>query len=678
MSDELARHAAELRVLELRAQLNDHNYAYYVLDQPTVSDGTYDALLAALARLEEAHPELRSPSSPTLRVGASPQSQFNSHIHRVPMLSLGNAFNPQELTDFDARVKRLLALDLAADVEYMAEPKIDGLAVSLTYRDGHLEVGATRGDGASGEDVTANLRTVRGLPLQLRSGAPGGVLEVRGEVFLSHSEFARINQEREQRGDPTYANPRNSAAGSLRQLDSRITASRRLQYFAYALGYGEFELPTTQEELLALLTSWGFRCNTASCLCHGIGEVSNFCHEWDLARRTVDYDTDGVVVKLNRRAYQDDLGSVSRSPRWAIAFKYPAEEARTTIREIRVQVGRTGAVTPVAIMDPVEVGGVVVTRATLHNQDEIDRKDIRIGDTVIIRRAGEVIPEVVEVVATARTGAEIPFILPATCPECGAAVERTAGEAVARCTGANCAAQLAARVRHWASRDALDIEGLGPAQIEQLLQQSLIRSVADLYGLTSEQLQTLERMGARSAENLIKAIDVSRGRSQERVLFGLGIRHVGESVARILAQTFGGIREVASAEMDQLARAQGVGPQIAASVSAYFRDPRSLELIGALELAGVIRESERPENPRSDRFAGKVFVFTGTLTRFQRSDAETRVRELGGAASSSVSKNTSYLVAGDKAGSKRARAEALGVTVLSEDEFLQLLESESS
>jgi DNA ligase (NAD+) len=669
----LSLEEAQQRAEELRKEIDAHNYAYYVLDQPTVSDATYDAQMRELTAIETQYPELATPESPTQRVGAAPSDAFRPHTHRIPMLSLGNAFSEEELREFDARVKRHLGLPADSSVEYAAELKIDGLAVSLTYRGRKLAVGATRGDGTTGEDVTPNMKTVRGLPLTLQDGAPTGEAEVRGEVFLSHDEFKRINQEREAAGDAVYANPRNSAAGSLRQLDSKITAKRRLHYFAYALGYVEGRPPETQWELLERLREWGFRTNPYSRLCPDLEAVLAFCEEWRERRQELNYDMDGVVVKVNSIAQQQELGYVSRSPRWAIAYKYPAEQARTIIRDIRIQVGRTGALTPVAIMEPVVVSGVSVTRATLHNEDEIQRKDIRVGDTVIIQRAGEVIPEVVEVVTDARKGDEEVFVFPKQCPVCGADVERPEGEAVARCVGIACPAQVAARLRHWASRGAMDIEGLGPAQIDQLLEKEYVQDPADLYALTKEQLLTLERLAEKSATNLLNAIEGSKGRSLPRLIFAMGIRHVGETVARLLAEAFRSVDRLAAATLEDLSAVPGIGPQIAESIHRFFQQDETAEFLRKLRECGVLPEGEAVSEVRSGAFAGKSFVFTGTLETLQRADAEAKVRELGGTASGSVSKTTSYVVAGEKAGSKLEKAQKLGVAVLTEQEFLDLV-----
>lgn len=665
---------ARTRAEALRREIEAHNHAYYILDQPSVSDATYDGLMRELIHIELAYPELVTPDSPTQRVGAAPSQAFDAHTHRVPMLSLGNAFSIAELREFDARVKRLLGLPSGENVEYVAELKIDGLAVSITYRGGRFAVGATRGDGYSGEDVSPNLRTIRSLPLALRGSAPQGEVEVRGEVFLSHDEFRRINAEREAAGAPVYANPRNSAAGSLRQLDSKITAHRRLRYFAYGLGHLEGPGPETQWELLESLREWGFQTNPNSRLCPDLETVIRFIEEWDTGRHSESYDTDGVVVKVNSISLQRELGYVSRSPRWAIAYKYPAAQARTVLRDILVQVGRTGALTPVGVMEPVEVGGVVVTRATLHNEEEIRRKDLRIGDTVIIQRAGEVIPEVVEVVTQARTGAEREFTFPTTCPVCGADVERADGEAVARCVGIACPAQVAARLRHWASRGAMDIEGLGPAQIEQLLSRGFVTDPGDLYSLTYEQVLTLDRLAEKSARNLVEAIAASKGRPLPRLIFGLGIRHVGDTMARTLAERFGNMDHLAAASAEELAAVPGVGPQIALSVHRFFRQDETRTVLEKLRSAGVLPTQTRADGPRSTAFAGKNFVFTGSLETMQRSEAEAKVREMGAAAGSSVTRSTTYVVAGEKAGSKLDRARQLGVPVLTEDEFRRMLD----
>jgi DNA ligase (NAD+) len=704
---------AQARAAELRDQINFHNHRYHVLDAPLVSDAEYDRLMTELTELEAAFPELVTPDSPTQRVGAAPVDAFASHQHRVPMLSLANCFSIDELREFDARIRRFLKLDAEERIDYVGELKIDGLAVSLTYERGRLTVGATRGDGTRGEDVTQNLRTIRSLPLQLGAGGqraaddPNGTdlrrpsagsdqpqllldngaptaaegaplvpafVEVRGEVYLTHAEFQKVNQEREEREEPPFANPRNAAAGSLRQLDPRITAGRRLRAFMYSVGACEGCRPTSQWELLEQLQAWGFRTNPDRRLCAGIEEVIDFCSHWEKRRAELPYDIDGVVVKVNEFALQELLGAVSRSPRWAIAYKYAPTQATTRIERIVVQVGRTGALTPVAEMTPVEVAGVMVSRATLHNEDEIRRKDIRVGDTVVIQRAGEVIPEVVRVVTEARDGDEVPFEMPKTCPVCGADVERPEGEAVARCVGIACPAQLERRIRHFASRDAMDIDGLGPAQVEQLVGKGLVHDPADLYFLTLEQLLTLDRLADKSASNLLAAIERSKGRPLPRLIFGLGIRHVGETVARLLAEQFGSLEAIEAADEAALAAVPGVGPEIADSVARFFRQDETKVVLEKLCRAGV---APAPVAPRvawaNSPFAGKTVVFTGTLTSMTRSEAEEKVRTLGGKTSGSVSKATGLVVAGESAGSKLAKAEELGVPVVSEEEFRAML-----
>jgi DNA ligase (NAD+) len=670
----------EERIAALRAQIHHHNYCYYVLDSPEVSDAEYDRLLSELAALEAANPHLITPDSPTQRVGAPPAEAFQSYQHRVPMLSLANCFSHEELRAFDARVKRMLDRPATEAIEYVAELKIDGLGVSLTYEEGVLVAGATRGDGTTGELVTQNLKTVRALPLRLQGTDWPPRIEVRGEVFITHEEFRRINAEREANGEPAFANPRNAAAGSLRQLDSAVTAGRRLQFLAYGIGYREGIQFDTHFDLLATLRRWGFPTSGDSCLCRGIDAVVAYCAEWEPRRAMVPHDIDGVVVKVNALALQEALGQVSRSPRWAIAFKFQPTQATTVVRDILVQVGRTGALTPVAVMEPVEVGGVTVSRATLHNEDEIRRKDVRIGDTVVIQRAGDVIPEVVTVVTPKRTGAEKPFVFPERCPACGEPVERPEGEAVARCVGVACPAQVKRRIAHFVARGAMDIEGIGPAQIEQLVEKGLVQDAADLYSLTVEQLLPLERMGKTLAEKIVRHIDASRGAPLARLIFALGIRHVGEHVAELLANHFGSLAALEAAPAEEIQQVPGIGPEIAASVARFFAQEQTHALLRKLRAAGV-QPPEAPAStsgaeaspPTDSPIAGKTFVFTGGLTRRTRQDAEALVKSLGGRASGSVSAKTDYVVAGEGAGSKLAKARQLGVTVLSEEEFEALV-----
>ena len=662
---------AARRIRKLREELERHNYLYYVLDAPEISDAEYDRLFRELQKLESEHPELITPDSPTQRVGAAPATEFGSVRHRVPMLSLDNAFGHEEFLEFDRRVKRGLGLEADAEVDYVCELKIDGLAISLTYIDGGLVTGATRGNGVEGEDITNNIKTIKAVPLRLRPGHDyAGVIEARGEVYLSREEFDRINAEREERDEPRFANPRNAAAGSVRQLDPRVTASRKLSIFCYALGEtGDLSFDT-HCDILHFLRDAGFPVNRNFELVRGAEAVLAFCDRWETERHKLSYDTDGVVIKVNSLDDQHTLGFVSRSPRWAIAYKYAPEQAETVINDIIVQVGRTGALTPVAVMDPVLLAGSVVSRATLHNEDEIRRKEIRIGDRVIIQKAGEVIPEVVRVITEARDGDEREFEMPTHCPVCGSEVVKPEGEAVARCSGIACPAQIKQRIRHYVSRGALDIQGIGPALIDQLVQAGLVRDPADLYALTPEQLAGLERMGTKSAENAVRAVQAAKAPTLGRLIFGFGIRYVGETVAELLAAHFGSLETLAEAPLETLLAIPGIGPQIANSVFIFFRQEQTHVLLAKLRDAGVRPQAALPagEGP----FSGKTFVFTGTLS-IPREEAEAEVKALGGKAASSVSKNTDYVVIGEKAGSKADKARALNVRILTEEEFNKLL-----
>lgn len=657
----------------LRDEIARHNIAYYVHDTSNISDAEYDTLLRELQSIETAFPELISPDSPTQRVGAAPLSAFGSVIHRKPMLSLGNAFNADELREFDKRAKRTLGMDLDKPIEYICELKLDGLAVSLTYENGVFVQGATRGDGATGEDITQNLRTIRGLPLKLAGDNCPERVEIRGEVFLSHAEFARINAEREQSGEPTFANPRNAAAGSLRQLDSNVTGKRRLQIYLYAIGESKGYEPASQTALLDQYREWGLPVNPHRQISDTIEGVIQFVDEWGAKKNAIPYDTDGVVVKVNDFGLQKELGQVSRAPRWAIAYKYPAMQVETLVEDIVIQVGRTGSLNPLAILKPVSVGGVIVSRATLHNQDEVDRKDVRVGDTVVIQRAGEVIPEIVRSIPEKRPQGTERFLIPTTCPSCGSEVVRPAGEAVVRCVNAKgCPAQLQTRLEHFVSRNALDIAGLGERHIAQLIEAELIKDAADLFTLKKEDLLPLERMGDKLADNILNGIAERKNTTLSRLLFAFGIRHCGEKASGILAGHFGTLDKVAVASADEMEKIHEIGRTTAESVSAFFGLPETQELLAKLKDAGV--EAAGDENaPQTDHFVGKTFVFTGALTRFTREDAEALVKKHGGRASGSVSKQTSYLVAGDKAGSKLEKAQSLKVTVITEDEFADLL-----
>lgn len=656
------------RVQSLRETINRHNHLYFVLDAPEVSDAEYDALMRELIELEEAYPELVTADSPTQRVGAAPLEAFETVVHRTPMMSLANAFGREELESFDARLRRLLGVD---EVEYVAELKIDGVAVSLTYEEGLLVRGATRGDGERGEDVTQNLRTIRSIPLRLSQPVTA---EVRGEVFMAKAAFEALNARRQEAGEPLFANPRNASAGSLRQLDPQITAGRPLDIFCYALGSVDGAAPETHHEVLQLLAEWGLKTNPHAALCRGIGEVIDICERWQAERAALPYEIDGVVVKVNRLAYYEQLGTTAKSPRWAIAYKFPAEQATTRVRDIVVNVGRTGAVTPMALLDPVRVAGTTVSRATLHNEDYIRQKDIRIGDTVVIHKAGDIIPEVVQVVESARTGDEIPFQMPTECPVCGGAVVRPDGEAVARCVNAACPAQLVEGIIHFASRNAMDIEGLGPALAQMLVEREMVKNVADLYALEASEVAKLERMGEKSAANLIRALEASKGRGLARVLFALGIRHVGEGTAADLARHFGSIQALSRASLEELTAVPDVGERIAQSVLSFFAEPENLAVIDALESAGVKMTEEALGEEGPAPLAGKRFVFTGTLESMSRSEAEALVKRWGAATSGSVSKNTDYVVAGESAGSKLAKARELGVEILDEKAFLSMIE----
>ena len=668
---------AALRARELRELIRYHNHRYYVLDDPEVTDAEYDALLRELIALEEIHPELADPDSPSRRVGGEVATSFEPVVHEIPMLSLDNVFNEELLRAFDTRVRRAMGL---GSVEYVAEPKIDGLAISLAYRDGRLFVGATRGDGERGENVTANLRTIRSIPLVLSPGAPES-LTVRGEVYMRKPDFARLNQEREDRGEPVFANPRNAAAGSLRQQDPRVTASRKLDAFFYYLpriGGGEIG---THWESLARLRALGFRVNDEITLCRDIDQAIEFIHRIAQRRESFPYEIDGVVVKVNRLDLQGALGFTSRSPRWATAYKYPAQQAETIVRDIVVQVGRTGVLTPTAELEPVEVSGVTVSRASLHNQDYVQAKDVRIGDRVVIQRAGDVIPEVVRVLPEKRTGSEREFAMPAACPECGSEVVREPGEAAVRCVNLSCPARIREGLIHFASRNAMNIDGLGPSTVERLLAAGMVRDVADIYSLTQDQLMELERMGEKSAANLVGAIEKSKSNSLYRVIFALGIRHVGENAARLLAGHFHSMEALACATHADLMSVPTVGGAIADGVVAFFESDGNRTTVGRLAEAGVRMADEAPvgldalgvSGVSRPEFEGKSFVFTGALKRFTRQRAEELARLLGGRIASSVSRKTDYVVAGEDAGSKLARARELGVRVLSERELVDML-----
>lgn len=665
---------AAMRAEDLRARLDHANYCYYVLDQPEIADGEYDKLLRQLTELETTYPELVTADSPTQRIGASPQSDFKPHTHKQPMLSLANAFNEDELRAFDEKIKRHLGLAEDAAVEYVAELKIDGLAISLTYENGVFQRGATRGDGFVGEDITANLKTVSSIPLRLRPPFPDFV-EARGEVYLDHAEFARINAAREAGGEPVFANPRNAAAGSVRQLDPSVTAKRKLTVFLYALGESSAPVAHSQQELLQALKGWGMRVNPNVQTCPDINAVIAYVAEWSEKKATLPYDIDGIVVKVNSFGQQQDLGAVARTPRWAIAYKFPAQQGRTKILDIIAQVGRTGAVTPVAVVEAVTLPpNSVVQRATLHNQLEIDRKDVRIGDTVLIQKAGDVIPEIVQVVLDARPEGTTPYRLPETCPACGTPLVRPEGTPVTRCpNSAACPGQNVQRIIHFVSRRAMDIQWLGEKHVTQLVDKGLIKDAADLYFVKKEDLLPLERMGDKLADNILAAIEGSKRPSLPRLIFALGILSIGEHAGELLARRFGSLDKLKAATVEELNAVYEIGLKTAEKIVAFFGQAETTELLEKLEKAGVQPVADGYA-PQADTFAGKSFVFTGALQTMTRGDAEAAVKRLGGRAASSVSKQTDYVVAGDNAGSKLEKARTLGVTVLTEEEFGRLAE----
>lgn len=658
---------AATKIEKLREQLNYHSYRYYVLDDPEISDSEYDRLFRQLQELEEKHPNLITSDSPTQRVGASPLDAFETVSHAVPMLSLDNAFSYEELREFDARVKRFLETD--DEIEYTVEPKIDGVAVELVFENGLFTTGSTRGDGFSGEDVTSNLRTIKSIPLRIlstQSEIPERI-DVRGEVYYPTSGFMKLNREREAKGEPVFANPRNTAAGSLRQLDSRITAQRPLDIFIHSIGQIAGLDFKSHFEALHAFTRWGFRVNRNIKVCAGVEEVLRHCDKIGELRGQLDYAIDGAVIKVNDLTLQQRLGSRSRSPRWAIALKYEAKQETTQILDIRAQVGRTGALTPVAIMQPVKIEGVEITRATLHNQDEIDRKDVRVGDWVVIQRAGDVIPEVVKVIESKRSDKEKKYRLPDKCPVCGSLVVRLEGEAVHRCQNLSCPAQLKEGIRHFVSKGAMDIDGFGEKLVNQLVEKGLIKNVADIYSLTKEQLSGLDRMADKSAQNIINAIEASKDIDLARLLYALGIRFVGEHVSKVLSKEFQTIENLKSATQERLLEVHEIGPQVAESVIRFFEEQHNLEMLEGLRAAGV--KIKVPPAATENKLAGKTFVFTGTLQQFTRSEAKQLVESFGGRAVSSVSRSTDFVVVGENAGSKAEKARALGIPVLSEDEF---------
>ncbi len=660
------------RIERLREEINYHNYLYYVLDQPGISDADYDALMHELQGLESQYPEAITPDSPTQRVGAPPSERFVSVPHSVPMLSLDDAFSQDEVLDFDQRTKRLLQID--GDVEYVLEPKMDGLAVELLYEGGRLVLGSTRGDGYTGEDVTANLRTIRSIPLRLmeRYISPPARLEVRGEVFINRDAFRQLNRKRIEEGAPAFANPRNAAAGSLRQLDPNVTASRPLNMFCYGIGKVEGYSFKTQWDVLTTLKKWGLNINPMVKKVRGIHGAIRYHQDIASRREGLDYEIDGIVIKVNDLGYQERLGSKARSPRWAIAYKFEAVQVITQISDIQLSVGRTGAVTPVALMEPVRVAGVVVSRATLHNEDEIIRKDIRVGDWVMIRRAGDVIPEVVRSLPERRTGKERVFVMPETCPVCGSRLVRRPGEAVWRCPNPECFPRLVRQLTHFASKGAMDIEGLGPKLAEHLISAGLVRDVADLYSIELSDLLSLERLAEKSARNFLSAIEASKETTLARFLYALGPRHVGEVTAQVLADHFGSIQAIIEADEERLLAVEGIGPEVASSIRSWFSDSQNIRLIRRLINAGI-KFTDLKETKKLP-LEGKGFVFTGGLSSLTRGQAKDLVRDLGGQIVSTVGHKTDYVIVGKNPGSKLEKAYKLGIPTLSEEEFLSLID----
>ncbi|MGD2125634.1 MAG: NAD-dependent DNA ligase LigA [Desulfobacteraceae bacterium] len=659
------------RVNVLREAINHHNYLYYVLDSPEIPDAEYDRLFDELSALEKRYPQLISPDSPTQRVGAAPLEEFNTVRHSLPMLSLNKATSEPEFLDFHRRV-RDLTKESRGETTYTVEPKFDGLAVELIYNMGVLSLGATRGDGLVGEDVTLNLRTVKSIPLRLMGKQVPDLIEVRGEIMMNKKDFDQLNKAREKSGEPLFANPRNAAAGSVRQLDPKVTSTRPLNMLAYGTGRVEGKALTNHWDAILYLKQLGFKVSQYAELCKNVEQVETYYDKILSLRNDLPYEIDGIVIKVNEFALQRTMGELSRSPRWAVAWKFPPQQEQTGVRDIIVSVGRTGALTPVAILEPVRVGGVEVSRATLHNEDEVRKKDVRIGDTVIIQRAGDVIPEVVKVIASKRTGKEKTFIMPDKCPICGSKVERPEGEAVHRCTGMACAAQIKENLFHFASKGAMDMDGLGHKFLEQMVDKGIIQDPADLYFLKKEDFMKMDRMGEKLAENLLNAIDKSRNRSLSNLIYALGIRNVGTHLAGVLAKHFKSIDRLAEQGIEDLTQIHEIGPIVAESIYNFFHNPKNLAVLEKLKKGGVtfpVEEAESVETP----LAGQTFVLTGGLDAFTREEARAIIEDMGGRVSSSVSKKTDFVIIGTDPGSKYAKAQQLGIKTLNEDEFKKLI-----
>lgn len=662
------------RMEELYLLIENHNYEYYVLDKPSISDYEYDKLMQELISLEESFPQLKKVNSPSERVGGEPLPFFSKVVHEIPMLSLGNAFNEQDLRDFDRRVRQ--GLSPGEQVEYVCELKIDGLAVSLRYEEGQFVRGATRGDGSVGEDITQNLKTIRSIPLSLKEKVN---LEVRGEAYMPKKEFQRINKQREEQGEELFANPRNSAAGSLRQLNPKMAAERKLDIFLYGIGQLQGREIQSHSEGLALLEQLGLKTNKERQVVSSIEEMLQYIEKWTANRATLDYEIDGIVIKLNNVKQQERLGFTAKSPRWAIAYKFPAEESVTVLKDIEVSVGRTGAITPTAILEPVLLAGTTVQRASLHNEDLIKEKDIRIGDHVVVKKAGDIIPEVVQVLVEKRTGVEKPYSMPTHCPECESELVRIVGEVALRCMNPQCPAQIKEGIIHFVSRQAMNIDGLGEKVVIQLYQHNLIKDVSDLYYLQREDLLRLERMGEKSVDNLLQAIESSKQNSLEKLLFGLGIRLVGAKAAKTLSQHFEELDRLAQASLHEIESIHEIGPKMAQSIVEYFALPEVQEMIARLKQAGVNMTYKGPKLVQVDEgsspFAGKTVVLTGSLSQLTRNEAKEKLEALGAKVTGSVSKKTDLLIAGEDAGSKLEKARELNIEVIDEQEMLRLFES---
>jgi DNA ligase (NAD+) len=658
---------AKRKISELRAAIDHHSYRYHVLDEPEIADAEYDALVGRLMELEDSWPDLVTPDSPTQRVGAPPSDLFAPVHHRTPMMSLDNCFSLEELLAWGRRVERGIGTVDA----YVTELKMDGIAVNLIYERGSLVTGATRGDGRVGEDITSNLKTIPSVPLKLRAGAPD-FLEVRGEIYMQVADFEKLNRGLEEAGARSFANPRNAAAGSLRQKDPRVTSERKLSIVVHGVGHAEGMRFRSHTEALAAVREWGLRTNPENRRASTLDEIYEICSHWAEHRHDVPYEIDGVVVKVDAIAQQEELGSTAKAPRWAIAYKFPPEERTTVLQDIQVHIGRTGAATPFARLEPVFVGGVTVGTATLHNEDEVARKDVRIGDTVIVRRAGDVIPEVVGPVVSLRTGSERPFAMPRKCPSCGSDIVRMEGEAVARCVGLDCPSQRLERIFHFASRGAMDIEGLGYQTIQALINKGHLRDIGDIYSLTAEQLAELDGFAEKSIDNLLKAISRSKKRPLANLIYGLGIRHVGGTAAELVAIEAGSLDRLQSMTLDELVALEGVGAVIADSIAAFFAQERNLEVLDKLRAAGAVNQA--PARRKAGPLQGQTFVLTGSLEKYSRPEATRALEGLGAKVTSSVSKKTSYVVAGDTPGSKLERAQALKIPVLDEAGLEQLLE----